>query len=136
MRRRSFIAFAVAAAGAQLAFADTYPDRPVTLILPFPAGGSVDVFGRAVALHLGNRLKQPVVVDNRAGAGGIIGATAVAKARKDGYTHRAARTRWRRRSNRASLTIRKRISRRSSTWATAAAPCSSRTPCPCARRRN
>jgi tripartite-type tricarboxylate transporter receptor subunit TctC len=73
-------------AGAQLAFADTYPDRPVTLILPFPAGGSVDVFGRAVALHLGNRLKQPVVVDNRAGAGGIIGATAVAKARKDGYT--------------------------------------------------
>lgn len=86
MKRRQFVAWGVAAVSAPVALASAYPDRPVMLILPFPAGGSVDVFGRAVALHLAPRLKQPVVVDNRAGAGGIIGANAVAKAKNDGYT--------------------------------------------------
>ena len=86
MKRRRVVALGLLTAVAPLAFADTFPDRPVTLVLPFPAGGSVDVFGRAVALHLATRLKQAVVVDNRAGAGGIIGATAVAKAKNDGYT--------------------------------------------------
>ena len=85
MKRRQFAALGLLAA-APLAFADTYPDRPITFVLPFPAGGSVDVFGRAVAQHLASYLKQPVVIDNRAGAGGIIGATLVAKAKNDGYT--------------------------------------------------
>lgn len=86
MKRRHLIALATAALGSPWARADAYPERPVTLVLPFPAGGSVDVFGRAIAQHLGNRLKQSVVVDNRVGAGGLIGAASVAKARKDGYT--------------------------------------------------
>ncbi|MBN9426601.1 MAG: tripartite tricarboxylate transporter substrate binding protein [Burkholderiales bacterium] len=86
MKRRQFATLCLAVAGAPMAFADTFPSRPVTLVLPFPTGGSVDVFGRSVAQHLAARLKQSVVVDNRAGAGGIIGATAVAKARPDGYT--------------------------------------------------
>jgi tripartite-type tricarboxylate transporter receptor subunit TctC len=90
MKRRQFtdaaVAFGLAATIAAAARAGAYPDRPVMLILPFPPGGSVDVFGRAVATHLATRLKQQVVVDNRAGAGGIIGAAAVAKAKGDGYT--------------------------------------------------
>ena len=89
MKRRQFVVLGLAAASATratVARASVYPDRTVTIILPFPAGGSVDVFGRAVALHLAPRLKQAVVVDNRAGAGGIIGANAVAKAKNDGYT--------------------------------------------------
>ena len=63
-----------------------YPDRPITLIVPFAAGGGADATGRAVALYLEKRLKQPVVVINRAGAGGQIGFTATAKANPDGYT--------------------------------------------------
>lgn len=86
MKRRRFVALALAPAGTPIALAAVYPDRPLTLVLPFPAGGSVDVFGRAVAMHLATRLKQSVVVDNRAGAGGIIGANTVAKAKSDGYT--------------------------------------------------
>lgn len=64
----------------------TWPARPVTMIIPFPAGGAMDVLGRAVAQDLGERLGQPVVVDNRVGAAGNIGAMAAAKAPPDGYT--------------------------------------------------
>ena len=68
------------------AAAQGYPEKPVTLIAPFPAGGSVDLVARAVAQQLSEIWKQPVVVANRPGAGGNIGAEAVARAAPDGYT--------------------------------------------------
>ncbi len=66
--------------------AGAYPVRPITLIIPFAAGGSADVLGRYVAQKLSESLGQPIVVDNRAGAGGIIGSQVVARAAPDGYT--------------------------------------------------
>ena len=63
-----------------------YPERTVTLIVPYSAGGATDVIGRVLAQKLGEALGKPVIVDNRAGAGGNIGAAAVAKAAPDGYT--------------------------------------------------
>jgi tripartite-type tricarboxylate transporter receptor subunit TctC len=66
--------------------AQTYPDRPVRLIAPFPAGGLADVLARAVGDQMTKTLGQPVVVENRAGAGGNTGALAVATAAPDGYT--------------------------------------------------
>jgi tripartite-type tricarboxylate transporter receptor subunit TctC len=68
------------------AFADDYPNRPVRLIIPFPAGGSNDVVGRVVAKYLGDQLGQTVYVDNRGGAGGTIGTETAANAPPDGYT--------------------------------------------------
>ena len=69
------------------AWADAaYPSRPVTLVIPFPPGGSTDVVGRLVGKTLSEKLGQPVTIDNRAGAGTIIGATYAAKAAPDGYT--------------------------------------------------
>lgn len=66
--------------------AQNYPDRQVTIIVPFPPGGSVDVVGRTIAQKLNEAWGKPVVVENRAGASTIIGTTAVAKAPTDGYT--------------------------------------------------
>jgi tripartite-type tricarboxylate transporter receptor subunit TctC len=66
--------------------ADQYPSRPVRLIIPFPPGGSNDVVGRLVAGQLSERLGQQVFVDNRGGAGGVIGTEAAANAAADGYT--------------------------------------------------
>lgn len=68
-----------------LAQAD-YPNKPITLIIPFPAGGVTDVVGREVGRNLTKYLKQPVVIDNRVGASGNIGTQFVAKAQPDGYT--------------------------------------------------
>lgn len=68
------------------AAAQTYPDKPVRLIIPFPPGGSNDIVGRVIAQGLSERLGKAVVVDNRAGAGGIIGADAAAKSTPNGYT--------------------------------------------------
>ena len=64
----------------------TWPSRPVTIILPFAPGGGTDLLARALAQDLGERFGQQFVVDNRAGAGGNVGAAAVAKAALDGYT--------------------------------------------------
>ena len=63
-----------------------YPDRPLRLILPFPAGGAVDIVARLVAQKLSDDLGKPVVIENKAGAGGIIATDAVAKSAPDGYT--------------------------------------------------
>ncbi len=68
------------------ATAQGFPERTVTIIAPFPAGGSVDLVARSIAHQLGELWKQPVVVVNRPGAGGNIGAEAVARAAPDGYT--------------------------------------------------
>jgi tripartite-type tricarboxylate transporter receptor subunit TctC len=65
---------------------ESYPSRPITLIVPFPPGGSTDVIARVVAERLRAELGQPVVIDNRGGAGGSLGTAAIAKAPPDGYT--------------------------------------------------
>ncbi|MBV8840731.1 MAG: tripartite tricarboxylate transporter substrate binding protein [Alphaproteobacteria bacterium] len=69
-----------------VAHAQGWPNRPVTLIVPFPAGGNADVLARALAAELSEKLGQNFIVDNRTGAGGNIGGAAVAKAPADGYT--------------------------------------------------
>lgn len=66
--------------------AQDYPSRPVKIVVPFGAGGPADVYARILAQHLGETLKQPFVVENRPGAGSIIGTDAVAKSDPDGYT--------------------------------------------------
>jgi tripartite-type tricarboxylate transporter receptor subunit TctC len=67
-------------------FAQSYPNRPIKLVIPFPAGGASDVLGRIVADRLTTSLGQSVIVDNRGGAGGNLGADQVAKSPADGYT--------------------------------------------------
>ena len=68
------------------AAAAAYPERTITMIIPFGAGGATDVIGRYIALHLGKRLGQTIIVKNIAGSGGVIGMTELAGARPDGYT--------------------------------------------------
>src|SRR5262245_16758006 len=77
---------ALALAFATAAGAQTYPTKPLRLVIPFPPGGSNDVVGRMIAFQLSDRLGKSVVVDNQGGAGGIIGTEAVARANPDGYT--------------------------------------------------
>ena len=77
----------VGEATAQIATgSQAYPSRPLRLIVPFPPGGSTDILGRALGQKLAEGLSQPVVIDNRPGAGGSIGSEAAAKAAPDGYT--------------------------------------------------
>src|SRR6188474_1728745 len=66
--------------------AQTFPEKTVVIVAPFPAGGSVDLVARAVAQQMSESWKQPVIVSNRPGASGNIGAEAVARATPDGYT--------------------------------------------------
>src|SRR5258706_15257411 len=81
------IAFAsITLALAATAIAQTYPSKPVRLIVPFAAGGNVDITARQIAPGVSELLGQNVIVDNRVGAGGIIGAEGVAKSAPDGYT--------------------------------------------------
>ena len=82
-----FVASVLATAAlSPLAFAQDYPNKPIKIVVPFPAGGSSDATGRLLADKLGQVLKAAVVVDNKGGAGGIIGTDFVAKAPADGYT--------------------------------------------------
>ena len=76
------LAMAACAASAQ----ETYPSRPITMIVPFPPGGVADITGRPTAAALEKILKQPVTINNRPGAGGKVGNSAVANAKPDGYT--------------------------------------------------
>jgi tripartite-type tricarboxylate transporter receptor subunit TctC len=74
------------AGGAPAAAQSAYPDRPIRLVVPFPAGSSSDVIGRLLAIQLGEKLGQQVVIENRPGASGTLGVDVVAKATPDGYT--------------------------------------------------
>jgi tripartite-type tricarboxylate transporter receptor subunit TctC len=69
-----------------MAHAQTYPSKPITLVVPYPAGGANDMLGRLIGQKLSEGLGQQVIIDNKPGAGTLIGATAVAKAAPDGYT--------------------------------------------------
>jgi tripartite-type tricarboxylate transporter receptor subunit TctC len=90
LQRRKFLRLAAAAAALQaiasIASAETYPTRPITMIVPFPAGGSTDALGRVIADRMKVSLKQSVIIENVSGADGSIGTGRVARAKPDGYT--------------------------------------------------
>ena len=91
MKRRHLLALVLAASAAVAPAPDaiaqsTYPDKPITMIVPFPPGGVADTVARPVAEALARELKQPVVVENRAGAGGALGIGVASRAPADGYT--------------------------------------------------
>src|SRR5437016_8641517 len=88
MDRRQFVAGSAAAAlaGRSVSAQDAYPTRPITFINPFPPGGAADVVGRPFAAMLEPIIKQPCVVETKAGAAGQVGAQFAATAKPDGYT--------------------------------------------------
>ena len=86
MNRRSLLAVLPLLAAAPLAIGQAWPAKPIRLVVPFPAGGATDLLARAIAQGIGNGLGQPIVVDNRPGAGGTLGSAEVTKAAPDGHT--------------------------------------------------
>ena len=85
--KRLIMAIAAAAIFASPALAQEYPTKPITLIVPWPAGGSTDISMRAIADSASKFIGQPIVIDNKAGGGGTVGpATMAAAAKPDGYT--------------------------------------------------
>ncbi len=87
--RRRFSAGLTAASlglGSHLSWAQSFPSKPIRIIVPFPAGGTTDVVARLIAQRMSETMGQPVLIENRGGAGGAIGADAVAKAAPDGHT--------------------------------------------------
>ena len=84
--KKILVAAALSLVAPVLQAQDAYPTKPVTMIAPFPPGGVADIVGRPLAASMEKTLKQPVLVVNRAGAGGAVGTTAAAKAAADGYT--------------------------------------------------
>ncbi|RYY98889.1 MAG: tripartite tricarboxylate transporter substrate binding protein [Comamonadaceae bacterium] len=88
MQRRNFLLASAAAAvqGSVFAQSPAWPSRPIRMVIGYPPGGSTDVAGRLLAQQLGGKLGQNIVVENRAGAGGTVGAASVVRAEPDGYT--------------------------------------------------
>ena len=93
MQARRFFLHAVAAALAagslgiaSSAVAQSFPSRPVTLVVPYPAAGAADIFGRSIAQAMEATLKQAVIVENKPGAAGNVGLTQVVRSKPDGYT--------------------------------------------------
>ena len=86
MQRCAALTLILCSVTATAAFGADYPTRPVRMIIPFPPGGNVDVFGRVMFRHVEKELGQLIVIDNRGGANGILGSDIVAKAAPDGYT--------------------------------------------------
>src|SRR5690348_5197791 len=82
----TFAALLAAVVAAPTAVAQGFPNKPVALVVPYPPGGSADILARAVGQKLSEKLAQPVVVENKAGAGTAIGTRYVAEAAPDGYT--------------------------------------------------
>ena len=66
--------------------AQAWPNKPITLVVPFPPGGGTDAFARPLSVQLSKQLGKQVIIDNRGGAGGTVGASIAAKAQPDGYT--------------------------------------------------
>ena len=89
LTRRTLLCAAIAACCTQItatALAAGYPDRAIKVVVPFSPGGNADLVGRVLGARMGQTLGQTLIIDNRAGAGGGIGAEAVAKSAPDGYT--------------------------------------------------
>ena len=79
-------AFFILCASPLIAFAQEWPTKPITFVVPFPAGGGTDAFARPLAAQLTKQLGKQIVIDNRGGAGGTLGASIAAKAAPDGYS--------------------------------------------------
>src|SRR5687768_1695103 len=86
MRRFVNLLAALATVSCSGAWAQTYPNRPIRLVVPYTPGGTIDAYARALARQVESQMGQPVVIDNRPGANGILGADTVAKAAPDGHT--------------------------------------------------
>jgi tripartite-type tricarboxylate transporter receptor subunit TctC len=84
--KRILVSFVLVAAGFGASAQSTYPSKPITIIVPFGAGGVADITARTVGQAMSASLKQPIVIDNRPSAGAVVGSAAVANAKPDGYT--------------------------------------------------